>query len=349
MAGKFKKGVVSGAPWILLLCWVGCETRLPRPGSGRQFSQETSPPATHQGPRAYPYRIVTTCGMVTDIVRAVAGDKAEVVGLLGQGVDPHLYKPTRNDVKELLEADVIFYSGLMLEGRMGDAFSKIGRQGKLVYAVTEEVARSSLREPPEFSGHWDPHVWMDVSLWSECVLLVGKALREFDPANAVYYQKNAAVYREELSALDSYVKEVIASIPEQQRVLITAHDAFGYFSRAYGIRVKSVQGLSTESEPGVEDINSLVDFIVDNNIEAVFVESSVSYKNIQAVIEGAKARGWNVRIGGQLYSDAMGPSETYEGTYVGMINYNATTITRALGGIAPVKGFGGQLEEKSPK
>ncbi len=291
----------------------------------------------------YPYTVVTTCGMVTDIVRKVVGDRGEVIGLMGEGVDPHLYKPTRNDVKQLLEADIIFYAGLSLEGRMSETFIKVARSGKPVYAVSETLTEDYLREPPEFEGHWDPHVWMDVAAWSEAVAFVVETLSEFDPPGAELYQKNGEDYRAELAKLDAYVQEVIGSIPEEQRVLITAHDAFGYFSEAYDIPVRSVQGISTESEAGVNDINELVDFIVDNKIRAVFIESSVSQKNIEALIEGAANRDWSVAVGGELFSDAMGAPGTYEGTYIGMLDHNATTIAKSLGGQPSEKGFQGQL------
>ena len=290
-----------------------------------------------------PYAIVSTCGMVTDIVRNVAGEKARVTGLMGEGVDPHLYKPTRNDVKQLTGADVVFYSGLMLEGRMADTFTKVARRGKVVYPVTEEIEESYLLEPPEFEGHWDPHVWMAVDAWSECVTFVAQALAEFDPANAEYYAENASAYREELAELHEYARQSIATVPEKQRVLVTAHDAFGYFGRAYQIGVRSAQGLSTESEAGIEDINKLVQFIVENEIRAIFIESSVSEKNIRAIIEGAQDKGWAVQIGGELFSDAMGAPGTYEGTYIGMMDHNVTLITRALGGNAPASGLHSKL------
>jgi len=295
-----------------------------------------------------PYRVVTTCAMVTDIVREVAGEHAEVIGLMGQGVDPHLYKPTRNDVKELMGADVVFYSGLMLEGRMGDAFAKTARSGKPVYAVTEGIDESYLREPPEFEGHYDPHVWMDVAAWSRCVEFVAKSLGEFDPQHAADYQGNSDRYRARLAELDAYVRRVIATVPEDQRVLVTAHDAFGYFSRAYNIPVRSVQGITTESEAGVDDINGLVDFLVERKVKAIFVESSVSSRNLQAVVEGTARKGWKVVIGGELFSDAMGRPGSYEGTYVGMMDHNATTIARALGGEAPEKGLFGKLGSDAP-
>lgn len=319
----------------------GCER--PSQSSAVSNSTSTSTESVAES-RTYPYRIVTTCGMVTDIVRQVAGDKANVTGLMGEGVDPHLYKPTRNDVRELMGADVVFYSGLMLEGRMGDNFTSLARTGKPVYPVTEEIDPEFLREPPEFEGHFDPHVWMDVSAWSECVALVAKALGEYDTANADFYLTNAENYRAELVKLDAYARQAIATIPADRRVLITAHDAFGYFARAYVLEVRSVQGLSTESEASVQDINNLVNFIVEKKIPAIFVESSVSEKNLRAIIEGAAQQDWEVTIGGELFSDAMGKPGSYEGTYIGMIDHNVTVITRALGGDAPASGLNGKLQ-----
>lgn len=293
-----------------------------------------------------PYTIVTTTGMVADVVRAVAGDKARVNGLMGEGVDPHLYKPTRDDIAALLKADVVFYSGLMLEGRMTDAFLRIARRGTPVFAVTELLDEKFLLEPEAFEGHTDPHVWMDVQGWKQAVEVVAGSLGEIDPANAAAYKENAAAYVAQLERLDAYAKQAVASIPEERRVLITAHDAFNYFGRAYGIQVRGIQGISTESEAGVADINRLVDFLVDRKIPAIFVESSVSDKNIRALIEGARSRGHTVRVGGELFSDAMGAPGTYEGTYIGMIDHNVTTIARALGGEAPERGFQGKLKTR---
>jgi manganese/zinc/iron transport system substrate-binding protein len=290
------------------------------------------------------YTIVTTCGMVTDIVREVAGNKARVVGLMGEGVDPHLYKPTRDDVAQLLKADVVFYSGLMLEGRMTDTFLKVARRGTPVFAVTELLDEKFLLEPPDFAGHTDPHVWMDVRGWMEAVKVVERSLAEVDSGNAVSYRTNSERHLEQLEKLDAYAKKSLATIPGNQRVLITAHDAFNYFGRAYGIEVRGIQGISTESEAGVADINNLVDFLVERKIPAIFVESTVSDKNIRALIEGAGSRGHRVKIGGSLFSDAMGAPGTYEGTYIGMIDHNVTTITRALGGEAPERGLNGRLK-----
>jgi len=294
---------------------------------------------------AAPYKITTTVGMVTDIVKQVAGDKAVVTGIIGEGVDPHLYKPTRNDVAALLGADVVFYSGLLLEGKMGDTLVKVARGGKSVFAVTELIDEKSLLEPAEFQGHFDPHVWMDVKAWSKCVEAVGKALGEYDAPNAAFYKANATRYQAELEKLDAYARKTLASIPEKSRILITAHDAFNYFGRAYGLRVMGIQGISTESEAGLQDINRLVNLIVSNDVKAVFVETSVSDKNVRALVDGAKAKDKNVIIGGLLFSDAMGKVGTYEGTYIGMIDHNVTVIARALGGETPPRGLNGKLAQ----
>ena len=292
---------------------------------------------------AKPYRITTTTGMVNDIVENVAGDKAVINHIIGEGIDPHLYKPTRSDVAALLKADVIFYSGLMLEGKMADVLVKVATKGKRVYAVTELIDEKYLLEPKDFAGHYDPHVWMDVAGWMKAVEAVSQALSEYDAPNKAYYYKNAKYYLEQLQDLDEYVKEIVATIPEKSRVLITAHDAFNYFGRAYRLEVKGIQGISTESEAGLKDINRLVDEIVARNVKAVFVETSVADKNIRALIEGAKVKGHDVKIGGELFSDAMGAPGSYEGSYIGMIDHNATVIVRGLGGRAPERGMNGKL------
>lgn len=294
------------------------------------------------GPRSYPYQVTTTIGMVNDIVRNVAGDKARAVPIMGAGVNPHLYKPTRDDVAAMTRSDVVFYSGLMLEGKMADTLVRVGRS-KPVFAVTEQIDEKELLEPPEMAGHFDPHVWMDANAWGLCAQAVGKRLAEFDPANADGYRARADAYSAECAKLVDYAKKSIATIPEGSRVLITSHDAFNYFGRAYGLQVMGVQGLSTESEAGLQRINELVDFLVKNNVRAVFVESSVSPKNIQALIEGARSRGHEVKVGGELFSDAMGAEGTYEGTYIGMIDHNVTLVTRGLGGDAPEGGMQGKL------
>lgn len=289
--------------------------------------------------------ITATTGMVADVARAVAGDRAEVVGLMGPGVDPHLYKPTRSDVQRLMDADVIFYNGLLLEGKMTDTLVRAATSGKPVHAVTELLDDSYLLEPEEFEGHHDPHVWMDPGTWIQTIGVVTDALIGLDPDHTETYQSNAGQYHEDLFALDAYALRVLFTVPESSRVLVTAHDAFNYFGKRYGFEVVGIQGISTESEAGVRDIEQLVELLVDRNIGAVFVESTVSQRNIDALIAGANARGHTVTIGGELFSDAMGDAGTYEGTYIGMIDHNVTTIARALGGEAPARGMNGKLAE----
>jgi len=285
--------------------------------------------------------------MVTDMVRHVAGERGEVTGLMGEGVDPHLYKPTANDVKQLARADVIFYNGLSLEGRLESTLQQLQRRGRSVFAVTDGLSESEQISLGGADGHRDPHVWMDVALWHQCTRHVAETLGQLDPDYREDYLARSADYGEKLTQLDQYIREVIASIPPERRVLVTAHDAFQYFSRAYEIPVQSAQGISTESEPGVHDINELVAFLVERQIGAIFVETSVSESNLQAVIEGTRSRGGTISIGGKLFSDAMGPAGTYEGTYLGMMDHNATTIARALGGQVPPGGWRGLLSKSA--
>lgn len=305
---------------------------------------ETEARAAAAGLQQRPYRIVATTGMIADIAREVAGDRAAVEGLIGSGVDPHLYKPTRSDVVALQGADVVFYNGLLLEGKMTDVLERIAETGKPIVAVTDGIA-----EQGDYvittAAHHDPHVWMDVTGWSGAVDVVARTVSAYDPEHAAEYASRAEAYQAQLAELDSYARQTIASIPERQRVLVTAHDAFNYLGRAYGIAVRGIQGLSTESEAGVQDIERLVRFLVERQIPAVFVETSVADKNVRALVEGAHAQGHDVRIGGSLFSDAMGPAGTYEGTYIGMIDHNVTTIARALGGNAPQRGMQGKLAD----
>jgi manganese/zinc/iron transport system substrate-binding protein len=234
----------------------------------------------------------------------------------------------------------------MLEGKMADTLVRVARDGKPVFAVTELIDESYLLEPPEMEGHHDPHVWMDPRGWMKAVEAVAQALGKYDPANAKVYRSNAATLIAELEKLDAYAHRCIASIPEKSRVLVTAHDAFNYFGRAYKMDVRGIQGISTESEAGLHGINRLIDFIVANGVKAVFVETSVADKNVRALIEGARSRSHMLVIGGELFSDAMGAAGTYEGTYIGMMDHNITTITRALGGHAPERGLHDKLSLK---
>jgi len=291
-----------------------------------------------------PLNVVATTGMIADTVHNVAGERATVTGLMGPGVDPHLYQPTRADIAKLMRADVIFYNGLLLEGKMTDALMRVASSGRPVVAVTEQLDKSSLLAPPEFEGLYDPHVWMDPRAWTKTVDVIRDRLIEQDPDAASTYRSNAESYKSRLMDLDAYAERILSSVPENQQILVTAHDAFNYFGRRYDFEVVGIQGISTESEAGVQDIQRIVDLLVEKKIPAVFVESTISERNVRALADGARARGHSVRIGGELFSDAMGARGTYEGTYVGMIDHNVTVITRALGGDAPAGGLNARLE-----
>jgi manganese/zinc/iron transport system substrate-binding protein len=258
-----------------------------------------------------------------------------------EGVDPHLYQPTAADVRKVLAADLVFASGLNLEGRMTDVFERSRTMGKNVVLVTDRIQDEVFIESADYPGQPDPHVWHDVSLWATGIPVVVEALSKSDPEGASFYAERAALYEDHLNGLDGYVTWVMSSIPMDQRVLITAHDAFGYFGQAYGIEVRGVQGITTESEAGIKDINELVDFIVANGITAVFIEASVNDRNVRALIEGARERGHEVVIGGTLYSDSMGAPGAWEGTYVGMIEHNVNLMSAALGGSVPEGGCRG--------
>jgi manganese/zinc/iron transport system substrate-binding protein len=279
--------------------------------------------------REGPLRVTATTGMVADAARIVGGAHAEVTGLMGPGVDPHLFKASQGDMAALGGADLILYNGLLLEGKMGDLLVRMSRE-RPTFPVSEYVPDSLLREPPEFLGHYDPHIWFDVSLWSRAVARVRDAYVEIDPAHRTDYEANAAAYLDSLAVLHDWVGERIGTIPEEGRVLVTAHDAFGYFGRAYGIDVVGLQGISTVSEFGLADIRRLVDLITSRRVKAVFVESSVPRRNIDAVVEGCRARGHQVVVGGTLYSDAMGTAGTPEGSYLGMVRANVRLIVEAL-------------------
>jgi manganese/zinc/iron transport system substrate-binding protein len=273
--------------------------------------------------------VTATIGMIADVVKNVGGENVETTGLMKSGVDPHLYKASQGDIRKLEEADIIFYNGLHLEGKMVDIFEKMA-DDKPTIAVTKDIPESVLRSWDDGSAGHDPHVWFNVRHWISATETITKELSKFDPEHEEEYNKNAQEYIEKLEELDQYAKEQIATIPEETRVLVTAHDAFGYFGDAYGIKVMGLQGISTASEYGSKDVSSLRDFLVENKIKAVFVESSVPKKAIEAVIEGASKKGHEVLIGGELFSDAMGKEGTEEGTYLGMVKHNVDTIVNAL-------------------
>lgn len=275
----------------------------------------------------HPIKAVCTTGMVADVVGKVGGNWVAVEQLMGEGIDPHLYKATPGAISTLTASDVVFYSGLHLEGRMTDVFENMA-QRRPVVAVTSSVPTDKLIG----LGHdsFDPHVWFDVALWSATIESVSKFLGDFDPTHRADFDAAAAAYTVELKTLDDECRKRLAEIPKDKRVLITAHDAFHYFGRAYDVDVKAIQGVSTDTEAGLREINALVDFIVERKIKAVFIETSVSDRNVQNLVEGCKSKGHEVRIGGELFSDSMGKPGTPEGTYVGMVRHNVEVIASAL-------------------
>ncbi len=274
--------------------------------------------------------VVATVGMIADMVGEIGGGCVVVTGMMGPGVDPHLYTATAGDVELLFYADIIFYGGLNLEARLSDVFVQV-REGldKPTIPVSERIPEDRILTEVQFNVP-DPHVWMDVSLWMIAAEAIRDGLSEYLPEQSAYFEQNAEVYLAEMEALDTYVREQIQRIPEERRVLVTAHDAFQYYSHAYNIEVHAPQGITTEAEVGVQDIRSTIDLLVSREIPTIFVESSVSPDVVEAIVEGARARGLEISIGGSLYSDAMGETGTPEGTYLGMIRANTDTIVTGL-------------------
>jgi manganese/zinc/iron transport system substrate-binding protein len=284
---------------------------------------------------AQPLNVVTTVGMIADVVQNVGDDCVKVTALMGPGIDPHLYKAGARDVHTLQNAEVIFYSGYHLEGQLGEVLEAFQKRKPTVAVAEGAIPKSAtLRKAGE--NITDPHVWMDVSLWAGTADVIAKTLTELSPAcqNAT---ANAAAYKRQLLALHDWIKTSIATIPETQRILVTAHDAFFYYSRAYGIDVASVQGISTQAEASIGDIRGTVTTVVSRKVPAIFVESSINPRTIEAVLEAVADRGFTTSIGGSLYSDAMGDTGTANGTYIGMLYHNTKMIVEALGGtVAPL-------------
>lgn len=305
----------------MLCAVVGCSNR----ESSHDHARPLTVVKTHSG--TYPIRAVATTGMVADLVRNVGGDHVRTQQLFGADVDPHLYKATDADTAKLAGAEIIFYSGLHLEGKMTEIFESLGRKLPC-FGVADLLDRQLVHKDEE--GALDPHVWFDVTLWSRTAGVVRDALALYDPSHASDYQANCARYQKELDDLHAFAQKRLLEVPEKQRVLITSHDAFRYFGRAYKTEVKGIQGISTESEASVAHITQLVNFIVERKVKAVFVETSVNPRNMRALIEGCAAKGHKVVEGGELFSDAMGEEGTPDGTYVGMIRHNVDTIVRAL-------------------
>lgn len=278
-------------------------------------------------PEDGPIQVTATTGMVGDAVKNVGGKRVEVTTLMGPGVDPHLYKASQGDIKKLDDAHMIFYNGIHLEGKMTEILDKISKE-KPVIAVAEKIDKKDLIKTGD--NEYDPHVWFDVDLWIQTVKRVETELSNADPKHKEDYQKRANDYIKKLEELDRYAEKQIKSIPQERRVLVTAHDAFGYFGKAYDIEVVGLQGISTASEYGLKDVQRIVKLLVDREIKAVFVESSVPKRSIQAVVKGTEKKGHKISIGGELFSDAMGKEGTVEGTYVGMVRHNVDTIVSAL-------------------
>lgn len=274
--------------------------------------------------------VVTTTTILEDAVKNIGGDNVEVESLMGPGIDPHLYKASAGDVEKMMNADLIIFNGIHLEGKMSDIFEKLGQIDVKTIAPGDIIDSSKLIQSFEFEGNYDPHIWFDVKLWTEVVDIIADSLIELDSENKDFYISNGEEYKKQLEKLDKYIKNRAREIPDAQRVLITAHDAFSYFGNAYDFQVEGLQGISTVAEAGTLDVKELADFIAERKIPAIFVESSVPTKNIEALQAAVHNRGFNVEIGGELYSDSLGNPDTEEGTYIGTVKYNVDTIVDAL-------------------
>lgn len=311
---KLKKLFVFGIGIALFLS--GCSPTTGTESNGKDSTKET-------------IQIVATIAQIGEPMKIIGGDRVEVKSLMGPGVDPHLYEATQGDITTLQNADIILYNGLHLEGQMGEIFSKL-KETKTTLAIGESIDEERLLKDEE--GAIDPHIWFDLDLWKEALESATEALKKYSPKDADYFEHNKQIYFTKIEELKAEAIEKLSSIPKEQRVLVTAHDAFGYFGRMYAIDVIGLQGLSTEDEVGLSDIQSTVDLLIEKQVPAVFVESSINQNSIQAVIEGAAKKGLKVELGGELFSDAMGKAGTEEGTYLGMYRHNVNTIYQGLMG-----------------
>lgn len=273
--------------------------------------------------------VVTTTTMITDLVRNIGGDSISVKGLMGSGVDPHLYKASEGDVSKLSNADVVFYTGLHLEGKLVDVFEKMGNSTNTI-ALAEVLDKNKLIGSEYFASNYDPHIWFNIQYWKQLTKYLTEELSRLNPENASFFQKNSTAYLLQLDELEYEIKKIIASLPQEKRILVTAHDAFNYFGEAYGFEVVGLQGLSTATEAGVQDVQNLAKLIIDKKVKAIFVETSVPKRTIEALQQAVLSKGFEVAIGGTLYSDALGNAGTEEGTYLGMFRYNVGTIVEAL-------------------
>ncbi len=272
-------------------------------------------------------QVVTTIAQIGEPMQIIGGNRVEVTSLMGPGVDPHLYQATQGDITTLQNADIIFYNGLHLEGNLGEIFDKLN-ETKPVFAIGDSIDESRLLKDEE--GAIDPHIWFDLEIWEDALESATENLKEFSPDDASYFEENKQDYFSKIDELKAEAIEKMASIPVEQRILVTAHDAFGYFGRMYDIEVVGLQGLSTEDEVGISDIQSTVDLLHEKKVPSVFVESSINQNSIKAVIEGAAKKGMDVSLGGELFSDAMGQAGTEEGTYLGMYRHNVKTVYDGL-------------------
>ncbi len=275
-------------------------------------------------------KVVTTTTMLTDLVERIGGDSIQVQGLMGSGVDPHLYKASEGDVSKLFNADIVFYMGLHLEGKLVEVFEKMEKGNANTVAVGEVLPKDELIGSEYFASNYDPHVWFNIGFWKQIATHTMEELQKADPSNANFFEENTQKYIAELEALELQLKKTIETLPKEQRILVTAHDAFNYFGAAFGFEVVGLQGLSTATEAGVQDVQELAKFIISREVKAIFVESSVPKRTIEALQASVKSKGHEVTIGGTLYSDALGNKGTVEGTYIGMFQYNVETIVNAL-------------------
>ena len=313
LAGWLRLGGLLG-----LFVLVGCQPAGDAARSSRAFSER-------------PVRVVATTSIIADLVAVIGGEQVDVQGLMGPGVDPHLYKASEGDVTRMAGADLVVYNGLDLEGKMTDVFAQMKQRSTPTVALAaESIPDSLLLESPAYAGNYDPHVWLDVELWQRAAQHLAQTLAAMDTAHAAMYEANAAAYADTLDQLDAYVHERAVQVPEQQRVLITSHDAFRYFGRAYEFEVRGLQGISTATEAGTADVQRLADFVVDRRIPAMFVETSVPRRGIEAVQAAVRAQGFDVAIGGTLYGDALGSPDTPAASYVGMVRSNIDTIAEGL-------------------
>lgn len=274
--------------------------------------------------------IVTTTTMITDLVKNIGGDVINVQGLMGSGVDPHLYKASEGDVTKLAEANIIFYGGLHLEGKLVEVFEKMKHQNINTVALADALDQKTLISSEYFAGNKDPHIWFNIGYWKTITTYVVKILSETNPEHKEAFEANGKAYLEKLAALEVEIKSIIETLPQEKRILVTAHDAFSYFGKEYGFKVVGLQGISTATEAGVQDVQKLATFIIENQVKAIFIESSVPKRTIEALKAAVNSKDHQVEIGGTLYSDALGNAGTVEGTYIGMFKYNVNTIVNAL-------------------